>query len=273
MERRQFLQISGAAAGALVVPVCGRAVPDFAGALTPIPTADKKKLALAYKNAMGELAKKYPDDLDAATLYAESAMNLRPWELWSPDGKPAEGTEEIIAVLESVLRRNPDHAGANHYYIHAVEASPHPERALAAADRLRTLQPGLAHNVHMPSHIDIRVGDWHRAIESNLKAIEAKRAELEAAANEKLVAAQAVAEKLEGQNIRISQKAGVDGRLFGSVTSQDIADAIKEARGITIDRRDIRLEEPIKTVGTRMVEVEVSPGVIATVKTMVTEDN
>ena len=77
------------------------------------PNADMQKLAVGYKNAMGELAKRYPDDLDAATLYAESAMNLRPWQLWTPDGKPAEGTEEIIAVLESVLRRNPDHPGAN----------------------------------------------------------------------------------------------------------------------------------------------------------------
>ena len=90
------------------------------------PKADLKKLAVDYKNAMGDLVKKYPDDLDAAVLYAESAMDLRPWQLWTADGKPAEGTEEIITVLESVLRRNPNHAGAIHYYIHAVEASPQP---------------------------------------------------------------------------------------------------------------------------------------------------
>src|SRR5262249_22179006 len=97
---------------------------------SPHPKADRKQLAAAYKEAMGELARKYPDDLDAATLYAESAMNLRPWKLWYPAGKPAEGTEEILGVLESVLRRNPDHPGANHYYIHAIEASPHAERGL-----------------------------------------------------------------------------------------------------------------------------------------------
>lgn len=138
-------------------------------------TADKKTLALAYSKAMGELSRKYPDDLDAATLYAESMMNLRPWELWSADGKPAEGTDEIIAVLESVLRRNPDHIGANHYYIHAVEASPTPERALAAADRLGNLAPGAGHLVHMPSHIYIRLGDYAAAAKANAKAVAVDR--------------------------------------------------------------------------------------------------
>src|SRR5207302_9172729 len=101
--------------------------------------ADKQKQAQDYKQAMGELAKRYPDDLDATTLYAESAMNLRPWELWTADGKPAEGTEEIVATLESVLKRNPKHIGANHYYIHALEASREPGRALPSAQRLDTL--------------------------------------------------------------------------------------------------------------------------------------
>jgi tetratricopeptide (TPR) repeat protein len=143
------------------------------------PNPDKQKLAIAYKEAMGELHRRYPDDLDAATLYAESMMNLRPWELWSPDGKPAEGTEEIIAVLESVLRRNPDHPGANHYYIHAVEASPWPERALAAAERLNTLAPNAGHLVHMPSHIYIRVGDYGRAAKINEIAAEVDRRYIE----------------------------------------------------------------------------------------------
>jgi tetratricopeptide (TPR) repeat protein len=138
--------------------------------------ADRKQLALNYKQAMGELARRYPDDLDAATLYAESAMNLRPWQLWDKDGKPAAGTEELIAVLESVLRRNPDHTGANHYLIHAVEASPRPERALAAADRLRELAPGAGHLVHMPSHIYLRVGDFAAAARANEKAAAVDRA-------------------------------------------------------------------------------------------------
>src|SRR5215217_9090514 len=103
--------------------------------------ADQSKLAVDYKKAMGELAKAYPDDLDAATLYAESMMNLRPWHLWTLDGKPAEGTLEIVAVLEGVLRRNPNHSGANHYYIHTVEASTNAERALPSADRLGKIAP------------------------------------------------------------------------------------------------------------------------------------
>jgi tetratricopeptide (TPR) repeat protein len=147
------------------------------------PKADRSKLAVAYQEAMGALARKYPDDLDAATLYAESAMNLRPWKLWSPDGKPAEGTEEIVAVLEGVLRRNPDHPGANHYYIHAVEASPHPERALASARRLETLIPGAGHLVHMPSHVYIRVGDHAAAVRSNERALAADQAYFKAGGN------------------------------------------------------------------------------------------
>jgi tetratricopeptide (TPR) repeat protein len=139
-------------------------------------TADKKKLALAYKEAMEAVAKKYPDDLDAATLAAESAMNLRPWDLWTQDGKPAEGTVEILAALEGVLRRNPHHMGACHYYIHAAEASPYPERAWAVADRLETLAPAAGHLVHMPSHIYIRVGDFVGAVRANEKAAAADRA-------------------------------------------------------------------------------------------------
>ncbi len=133
--------------------------------------ADKTQLEVAYKNAMGELAKNYPDDLDAATLYAESMMNLRPWKLWTLDGKPAEGTLEIVAVLEEVLRRNPNHSGANHYYIHAVEASTNAERGLPSADRLGKVAPKAGHLVHMPSHIYIRTGDYYAAAQSNVDAI------------------------------------------------------------------------------------------------------
>lgn len=140
------------------------------------PNADLKNLAVDYKNAMGELVKRFPDDLDAATLYAESGMNLRPWQLWTADGKPAEGTEEIIAVLESVLRRDPNHFGAIHYYIHAVEASPTPERALAYAPRLPTLVPAAGHLVHMPSHIYHRTGDYEAAAVSNKDAAAADEA-------------------------------------------------------------------------------------------------
>lgn len=108
-------------------------------------------------------------------MFAEAMMDVRPWNQWTPEGEPNPGTEELIATLDAVLKLNPKHPFANHLLIHAVEASPHPERADAAADRLRTLQPGLAHNVHMPSHIDIRRGRWHQAIVANLNAVEADR--------------------------------------------------------------------------------------------------
>ena len=137
--------------------------------------ADQKKLAVDYKNAMGELAKNYPDDLDAATLYAESMMNLRPWKLWTLDGKPAEGTLDIVSVLEGVLRRDPNHSGANHYYIHAVEASTSAERALPSAARLGKIAPKAGHLVHMPSHIYIRTGDYYEAAQANVEAIAVDR--------------------------------------------------------------------------------------------------
>ena len=162
-----------------LAPKASQADRDYIEALTKRyaqdPKADQKALGLAYREAMRSLVVKYPDDLDAATLYAESMMNLRPWQLWSLDGKAAEGTMEIIAVLEGVLKRNPNHTGANHYYIHAVEASPNPDRALASAMRLGGLAPNAGHLVHMPSHIYLRTGDWDEAVKSNDLAIEADR--------------------------------------------------------------------------------------------------
>jgi tetratricopeptide (TPR) repeat protein len=137
------------------------------------PHPDLKALAVAYEEAMGRLSARFPDDLDAATLYAESTMDLRPWHYWNADGTPAEGTTELLAVLESVLRRDPSHPGANHYYIHAVEASPHPERALASAGRLGALMPGAGHLVHMPSHIYLRTGDYGAAARANEQAVAA----------------------------------------------------------------------------------------------------
>ncbi|HEV8336245.1 MAG TPA: hypothetical protein VGR67_07520 [Candidatus Polarisedimenticolia bacterium] len=139
------------------------------------PQADQNRLNVDYKNAMRDLMTQYPDDLDAATLYAESLMDLRPWKLWSLDGKPAEGTLEIVAVLESALRRDPDHPGANHYYIHAVEASPNPERGLASARRLESMIPGAGHLVHMPAHIYSRTGDHAASAKANAAAVEADR--------------------------------------------------------------------------------------------------
>jgi tetratricopeptide (TPR) repeat protein len=150
---------------------------DFIEALgaryaSPQP-ADRSPLDQAYADAMRKVWKAHPKDPDVGALFAESLMDLRPWDQWTPDGKPQPGTDEIIATLDAVLKLNINHPFANHLYIHALEASPHPERAAAAANRLRSLQPGVAHNVHMPSHIDIRLGHWQQAIDSNLNAIAA----------------------------------------------------------------------------------------------------
>lgn len=142
---------------------------------SPDSKVDLRKLDVEYAHAMRELSKRYPDDLDAATLYAESLMDLHPWKLWSLDGRPTEGTEEIVAVLESVLRRGPNHIGANHYYVHATEASAHPEWALASARRLETLAPTAGHLVHMPAHTYMRMGDYAAAAHSNAAGADADR--------------------------------------------------------------------------------------------------
>ena len=140
------------------------------------PQADRAVLAHRYADAMRALTERYPDDLDAATLYAESLMNLRPWKLWTLDGKPAEDTEQILQVLDRVLRSDPQHIGANHYYIHSIEASPTPERGLASAERLKALAPAAGHLVHMPAHILARTGDHAGAALANLAGANADRA-------------------------------------------------------------------------------------------------
>jgi tetratricopeptide (TPR) repeat protein len=140
------------------------------------PKAERAPLDRAYADAMREVVRRFPDDLDAATLFADSLMNLRPWDLWEPDGRPKPGTGEIVETLERVLARSPDHPGANHLYIHAVEASPNPRRAEAAADRLRPLMPAAGHVVHMPSHIYWRVGRYDDAYRVNVAAAAADRA-------------------------------------------------------------------------------------------------
>jgi tetratricopeptide (TPR) repeat protein len=140
------------------------------------PSADHRLAAERYRNAMSDVVKQFPDDLDAATLFAEAGMNLHPWGLWHPDGTPEGGTEDIVAALESVLKRDPNHMGAIHYYIHAVEASPNPERALAAANRLAALAPAAGHLVHMPGHVYIRTGDFEAAVKTNQLAAAADRA-------------------------------------------------------------------------------------------------
>jgi tetratricopeptide (TPR) repeat protein len=126
----------------------------------------------AYADAMRSLHKQFPGDLDAAALFAESMMDLRPWDYWMRDGSPYPGTAEIEEALQAVLERNPDHPGAVHFWIHLMEPIT-PERAEDAADRLRQLVPGAGHLVHMPSHIYVRVGRYQDAVQANLRATKA----------------------------------------------------------------------------------------------------
>lgn len=149
---------------------------DYINALAtrygPSPVEDRTKFNEAYANAMREVAKKYPDDLDAATLFAESLMDIHPWDYYNKDThEPQPWTPEIVSTLESVMKKDPNHPGANHFYIHAVEASKNPERGLPMAGRLSMLVPAAGHLVHMPAHIYIRTGDYDKASEVNENAI------------------------------------------------------------------------------------------------------
>lgn len=152
---------------------------DLVEALTTryaaVPPPDRRALDESYASAMRSLRDRYPADADIAVLHAESLMDLRPWDLWTIEGQPREGTPEIVAALEAAIALNSDHPGANHLLIHALEASADPARATAAADRLRTLVPVSGHLVHMPSHIDVRTGRWALAAAANESAINVDR--------------------------------------------------------------------------------------------------
>ena len=140
---------------------------------SPDSTANREELNKKYAAAMKDVAQKLPDHAEAGTLYADALMLLHPWDLYDKDGQPKSWTPEIVAVLESNLKKFPNHPGANHYYIHAVEASTSPQRALKSADLLGTLTPGISHLVHMPSHIYIRTGDFQKGQEVNIQAVAA----------------------------------------------------------------------------------------------------
>jgi tetratricopeptide (TPR) repeat protein len=152
-----------------------RALVEALGYRYPTDPPHYRLLHGAYADAMRKLWMKYPHDADVGAFFAESLMDLRPLDYWTLKGEPNPGTEEIIATLTSILELKPRHPFANHLYIHALEASPHPEQADAAAQRLRNLQPGLAHMLHMPSHIDVHRGRWQEAIVANTKAVEADK--------------------------------------------------------------------------------------------------
>jgi hypothetical protein len=143
------------------------------------PKADQKKMGASYRDAMRAIMHRYPDDFDAAVLFADAAMDLHAWKLWKSDGKPEEGTLEAVQVLEGVLKRDPDNICANHFYIHVMEASPYPERAMASAQKMAGLAPGAGHLVHMPAHIYIRTGDYHGASVSNKQALGADQGYIE----------------------------------------------------------------------------------------------
>jgi tetratricopeptide (TPR) repeat protein len=143
---------------------------------TPLDPSNEAPLLAAYASAMRETAHRFPADDDIQAMFAEALMNLNPWKLWNADGTPAPGTAEVVSTLETVLARDPRHPGANHYYIHAVEASPHPERALASAERLKAMMPAAGHLVHMPSHIFQRVGRYEESAEANRLGFAADKA-------------------------------------------------------------------------------------------------
>jgi len=138
----------------------------------PVPTADRARLDSAYATEMKGVAEAYPDDAELATLYAESLMDLSPWNYWNDDGSPKAGTTEFLSLLERAMAASRDHPGANHFYIHGVEAVD-PERAVAAAERLAGVMPGAGHLVHMPGHIYVRVGRYLDAIAANEHAVHA----------------------------------------------------------------------------------------------------
>jgi tetratricopeptide (TPR) repeat protein len=166
----------------------GSATPSEAALITAVSAryeypapADRSGLDLAFADAMEAAYKKFPQDPEVGTIFADSLMNLQPWDYWENDGRPKGRVEEIVAVLEKTMELHPQHPGANHFYIHTVEASQDPDRAVPAADRLRTLVPGAGHLVHMPSHIYIRVGRYAEAVDVNAEAVDADRVYFEKA--------------------------------------------------------------------------------------------
>lgn len=142
----------------------------------PVDPSNSAPLLAAFGDAMRAAARAFPQDDDILTLFAEAQMNRNPWKLWNADGTPARGTPEIVTTLETVLARNPHHPGANHYYIHAVEASTDPAKAVGAAERIATMMPGAGHVVHMPSHILQRVGRYEESAQANRLADAADKA-------------------------------------------------------------------------------------------------
>lgn len=179
-ERRAHDLVQKAKARAAKVTASERAyIEALAGRYSAKTPSKRDVLDRAYASAMREVARQFPDDPDAMVLAAEALMNLQPWDYWTPDGRPKGAATDIVSLLEQVLARAPDHPGACHYYIHAVEASLQPERAVPCAERLPELMPGAGHVVHMPAHIYMRVGRYHEAAERNEHAVSVDHAYLD----------------------------------------------------------------------------------------------
>jgi tetratricopeptide (TPR) repeat protein len=143
----------------------------------PLPPPQQHANDVAYASAMRVVARRFPSDVDVQVLFAEALMDVRPWKLWTTDGTPAPDTLALVAALEHALKLSPDHPGANHYYIHALEPV-HPERAVRSADKLAGLMPGAGHIQHMPAHIYQRVGRYFEAAAANRRAITVDKAYL-----------------------------------------------------------------------------------------------
>ena len=142
-------------------------------AVFPVPgPMERSHLDEAYREAMAKIWKGAPGDVDVGTLYAESLMACQPWEYWTSDYEPIKRAEEVVALLERCIELNPNHPGANHFYIHIVESSGNAERGIPSADRLGGLMPGSGHLIHMPSHIYVNVGRYDDAIRVNQRAVE-----------------------------------------------------------------------------------------------------
>jgi tetratricopeptide (TPR) repeat protein len=174
-ERRAWEAVQKARSHRAGASAAEQAYIDAIGKRYDLNGHGRPALDRAYADAMRVVWRQLPDDPDAGVLFAEALMDLRPWDLWTVDGRPKPGTEEIVSTLESILARFPDHPGACHYYIHSVEASRTPERALACAERLPGLMPGAGHVVHMPAHIYMRLGRYHEAAERNVHAADVDR--------------------------------------------------------------------------------------------------
>jgi tetratricopeptide (TPR) repeat protein len=190
---------------------------------------DRRPLDERYADAMQAVYEEYSTDPDVAALFAEALMNLQPWDYWTDAGAPRGRTEEFVAVIEGVLESHPDHPGANHFFIHAVEASADPDRGVEAADRLTRLVPGSGHLVHMPSHIYIRVGRYADAARSNIDAIEVDRAYLAEAPPPGLYAA------YYGHNLHFL--------AFASMMSGNYEQAIRAARDLEAEMPETALRE------------------------------